>query len=201
MSCHGDACHVMFESNLESRTDITIWRQLYIYNKCHTFSENKHLPFLHYSMIARWTGLSWLLSECATLPHDKMTRYCPRWSLCHDTVPSDHYVTILSPGDHYVTILSPVIIMSRYCPRWSLCHDTVPSDHYVTILSPVIIMSRYCPRWSLCHDTVPRWSLCHDNVPGDHNVTMLSPVIIMSRYCSPVITMVIIDYFRKQFKQ
>ena len=35
MSCHDDACHVMFESDLESRTDITIWRQLYIYNKCH----------------------------------------------------------------------------------------------------------------------------------------------------------------------
>ena len=35
MSCHDDACHVMFESDLESRTDINIWRQLYIYNKFH----------------------------------------------------------------------------------------------------------------------------------------------------------------------
>ena len=32
------SCRVMFESDLESRTDITIWRQLCIYNKCHTFS-------------------------------------------------------------------------------------------------------------------------------------------------------------------
>ena len=36
MSCHGDACHVMFQSDPESRTDITIWRQLYTYNRCHT---------------------------------------------------------------------------------------------------------------------------------------------------------------------
>ena len=37
MSCHDYACLVMFESDLESRTDITyLARTVYIYNKCHT---------------------------------------------------------------------------------------------------------------------------------------------------------------------
>ena len=36
ISCHDNAHSVTFESGPEGRTDTTIWRELYIYNKCHT---------------------------------------------------------------------------------------------------------------------------------------------------------------------
>ena len=43
MSCHDNARSVTFESGPEGRTDITIWRELYIYNKCHICRYNSYL--------------------------------------------------------------------------------------------------------------------------------------------------------------
>ena len=96
MSCHGDACHVMFESDPESRADITIWRQLYTYNKCHTIT-SAHGNFAV-------TDVDILYSVSVSMDHNELLSFIDANYTLHCEAMEGRNKQVTSDGDKQSTI-------------------------------------------------------------------------------------------------